>query len=444
MKTNKAVILSILFVIVISGPAFTQAVGGDIENTTSLLVGREPVFDQWNKASLWFNTGTSRNLVFAVKGSYTFTLERPYLFDVDYLRLKGNFAVPDQPLSEFGFTLGRFMMSDVTKNILNHRLDGFRFDLLFPHAEVSTAFGFSGLLFSPTSTILLSKADYNWVADTTKVLAPPRLVGMLTLHFPGFLLRQDLTISALMQEDIATGEELSDGESEYQPTKGGLLDTQYAGIRLSGPIVPTLFYSGYFFLNTGSMLTYIDDQYQYAPIIGFMAGGNVRLYFEELLYSRIMLQYVFTSGDKDHTTYVEGNDGGSVEEAVSSSFIPISSKTLGLVFSPRMGNIMYGQFQYSIKPLSMVSSDLWSRFQTTLDAYFFLRSTVSPIADSGIDPDSTETYLGTEIDLSINFRPVSDLGVALKSGLFLPSQAAFTPENSTPRFLMELYLSFSF
>jgi len=40
-----------------------------------------------------------------------------------------------------------------------------------------------------------------------------------------------------------------------------------------------------------------------------------------------------------------------------------------------------------------------------------------------VDSASTALYLGTEADLRVNFRPLSDLGLSLTGGMFFPGAA---------------------
>jgi len=168
----------------------------------------------------------------------------------------------------------------------------------------------------------------------------------------------------------------------------------------------------------------------------------MKLYLEEALYSKIELNLLYSSGDSDYDGFYEGNTAGN-----STQFLPISRPSLGLLFSPQVSNIFFAQLSYSIKPFSGTQSPLLRNIQTLLNGTTFFRSTTGSISESGIDPGSGVSYLGTEVDLIINFRPLSDLGFILSNGIFFPNNGtggAFLAEAMALNYLVRLELSMSF
>ena len=71
----------------------------------------------------------------------------------------------------------------------------------YPAAEVSFAAGYTGLILNQSSQIALSKGD-NYDTAAGETLASPRAIAVLTMQFPELLLRQDVTLSLLAQEDL--------------------------------------------------------------------------------------------------------------------------------------------------------------------------------------------------------------------------------------------------
>ncbi|TFG65134.1 MAG: hypothetical protein E4H36_00880 [Spirochaetales bacterium] len=444
MKKLHLLLGILLLVLVLGGGLYAQDFGITLDNATSIDFEPAAVFGQWDKLSLWFNTGTQNKTVFSMKGSYTFSLESYYLFDIDHLNLKGTYPVSGAKTPrEFSFTLGRYYLSDFTGYVLSHTLDGIQIGVSYPFADISASFGYTGLLMKPNSSIVLSRLDYTDLLDNAILTAPPRLVGQVALTFPNLVLNQTLNLTFLFQNDIdrvmpERNTYLSEGETVFDPTLGGLINTQYMGLGLSGPIASTLFYDLFFYMNTGRLLTWdtAAGMYGYVPVIAFTTGGGFRYYSEQLLYSRFQLGFLFSSGDTDSPVYVEGNTAGN-----SDMFIPISSSATGLVFSPRLGNLMYGTLQYSLKPLSMLKGNLAQQLSAGVNWYLFLRPTDGAISEAGFLPASTEKYLGTELDMYVKFRPFSDLGASLSGGFFVPS-AGF--EDTSARGLLKLDFSMSF
>ena len=278
----------------------------------------------------------------------------------------------------------------------------------------------------PVSTIAMSKTDVSKQTDESVVWGSPRLVEMIEVKVPELFFRQDLMVTAIAQQDLRRAENLV--------TDGGKLSSQYFGAGLSGPLFSSLFYSTYFYLGTGS--------YQQAAILSFLAGGRLRLYLTEALFSRIELRGLFSSGDATHTEFYEGSSS-----EISRMFVTISPPFFGLVFSPKLGNIWLVSLNYSLKPFSWSKSRVLQNLQSSVKGTTFFRSTVGAISEAGIDPDSSSLYLGTAVEGRIGFRPLSDLGAAVVFGTFIPNGGASSPfveSSRSIKFLTRFELSISF
>ena len=126
-------------------------------------------------------------------------------------------------------------------------------------------------------------------------------------------------------------------------------------------------------------------------------------------------------------------------------FTGISDPGLGRIFGPRLGNMMVLNAGYSFQPLANSPVADSQRLQIRLDGFGYFRETGGAISESGIDPDSTDRYLGFESDLSVNYRPLSDLGFGLSAGVFLPNGGgAFDSAERDTEYLVRLNTSFSF
>ena len=78
----------------------------------------------------------------------------------------------------------------------------------------------------------------------------------------------------------------------------------------------------------------------------------------------------------------------------------------------------------------------------------FFRATEGAISEQGkINTSSDKKYLGTEIDLGINFRPFSDFGIGFKGGVYIPptaSDSAINEDSNDPEYGGSVNASFSF
>jgi hypothetical protein len=328
-------------------------------------------------------------------------------------------------------------------------MDGGQLRFRFPFVNINTSFGYTGLLFKHAADFRISTMDIVDANDDDVFFGPPKIIGVIDATFPDLIGNQSLTLSFLFQEDMRSEDDvIEEGETVQDTTKGGLLDTQYLGVGLGGPIFSSLYYDAFFYLGTGRTLSYLDDDrpfvdksYQYTGILAFLFGGGLKFYIEDFLYSRIAVSFIYASGDEDSNAFIEGNS-----DDTASTFVPISYDSgIALVFPPQLGNIMLFDVSYSLRPFSGSKGSIMSNLQTMLKAILFFRPTSGPISERGLDPTSSESYLGTEIDLIINFRPFSDLGTALSLGLFMPNTGGtFLEDQRESEFLGRFEFSLSF
>ncbi len=411
--------------------------GLSLLNTTGFTRDGETAFTQRDKASLWMEAGLSKSFKTAFQGSYTFDLERYYLFDVDLLKVEGNFVKYGDTPFRITVEAGRFLFSDFTGKVLAHNLDGIRLETGLPFMTLLVSAGYSGLNAKPNSSIIMSKKDLSDSGEDTLYFSPHRIVEIVSFRFPELFARQHLTVSAILQQDLRpAGELIAEGDTTYSETGGGRLNTGYFGLGFKGPLVSGLYYKLYGYFGTGKSLSYISGAYSYETISSFMAGTELSYFMPKVLQSRISVKFLATSGEPDGDVYYEDNQAG-----LATTFVPISRPGVGLVFSPQLGNIAYGEFSYSFKPLSNIKHVFGDNFQIQLKGLPVFRTTAGPISESGLDEASTAKYLGTEVDGFINMRFLSDLGLSVSTGFFFPGAAAFT--DTTTRMVGKMALSLS-
>ncbi len=331
--------------------------------------------------------------------------------------------------------LGRFVVSDMSGYVLNHRMDGLRLDFAYPGADLSLTAGFTGLLLKPNSTIIMSHLDTVNAGLSSVVLGSPRLVGSVTLTFPQLFAFQTLGLDLVYQKDLHSGDSvITEGATTQDLNRGGLLDTQYIGLELGGPLTPSFFYNLFGYLNTGSTLSFVADansptgsSYQYEPVLAYAAGLKMDIY-PSFMKSHLGFEGLFSSGDSDATLYNEGSTTGS-----STTFVPISQNTgYAVVYTPQLGNLARVGINFSIKPFYAASSDWLRTFQAEVKAFGFFRPNVGQaVSAGGAVPGVGGPYLGSEIDAYLRIRPYSDFGVELSSGVFLPNKGSGQPFPST-------------
>lgn len=433
MKKLLASFFLVFFIIgILSGVDF----GGSIYNKSIISYSEELNDYTETSLSLWLTADLNDTIKLMSQGSYTYSTVTPYLFELDFLNIRS------ETDSLFSYTVGRLWTADFSGYIFSHTLDGATVELNFPTAALSMTAGYSGLLFKDSSSVLISKADQSDQMNSEVIFAAPRIIGGLDLLLPELFMEQDLNLSFWMQMDMRSESELLSEGPQLPSVKGGKLHTQYTGLGIKGTLAPSLYYDTNFFLGTGKTISYIDGGYSYENILSFMGTFGLRYYLQDKFYSKAGFKFLYSSGDSDYSEFTEGNT-----ESGSSNFIPISRPNFGLVFSPQLGNVFLAQLNYSIKPFGSSGNRKLQNIQTELKVSGFFRSTTGEISEPGIDPLSDSLYLGTEIDAVINFRPFSDLGIALSGGIFLPdtsSSGAFLSSERNVELSGKAEFSFSF
>ncbi len=439
MISARLSITAVLLLIVSGFFLFGFDYGAIIENATSLNWTDELVVTQKDKLSLWIDIGKNERFDLAIQGSYTFSLDMLYLFDLDFLYHSGEVPGFLGKRSLLSFNAGRIVQSDFTGYVLDHRSDGLAISTANPAFNLTLSAGYTGLLLKPVSYINMSKGDVLDLVDDTEFWAPPRLIEVITLSFPELFYRQDIDLSFVGQQDFRQ-DVLQEGETVESPAEGGAVNTQHVGIGLSGPVVPSLYYELFGYFGTGSTLTYLTGSYKKTLILSYLLGGEINIFLERIRFARLTARVLFSSGDEDFDAYIDGNTAG-----YSQFFVPISMSSFGLIFSPQLGNLFLAELAGSIKPFG--GRGFGEKLQTILKGIIFFRTTTGPVAEAGIDPASTALYLGTEVDAIINFRPFSDFGTSLSFGCFLPNNkpgsGAFLDTERKPEILGRFEASFS-
>ena len=343
-----------------------------------------------------------------------------FKYGLEQLRFELALKKPQSSMSAFVLGIGRQDYNDPSGDILSSPADGLSFFFKYPQVEVSFRAAYTGLLFLDDSLISMSMADQNRAVAGTRLTGSPRVLVQADLAFPQ-LFGQALTFSFLSQDDLNPSSSLvSEGSTTFDTGKGGRLSTQYLELRAVGGL-SVVNYDAFCAYGMGRTLSWLADSnsstgqsYQYAPISSILAGAHASMRLPlPLNGASLGLRALFASGDKDATSSIEGNTS-----SVYRAFVPINTPTLGLVFSPRLSNIALGEASLSAAPLLG-----GLHVNGTLKLISFLRPTSGPISSPGLAPGSTDSYLGSEIDLSLSCGILSDLGVSLSLGAFLPGTA---------------------
>lgn len=453
MKTARRAFGAVAFLLASAAwSEVTVDFGGTLKNTTGMESAGTAGLLQSDRVTAWLGV-EGRQTSFLLRGLYSLSYsggEFSHYLDLDRLSLTTTVIGDGAPLSRFELSLGRRLVADHTGLVLEQNLDGIGITVSYPVATVSASLGTTFLPSRAAAPVVLSRADAADYAASGRLMGSPRAVGLIELTFPS-VLRQRLTLSLAAQEDlrgllVAAGLRdalLEEGTTVFDPSRGGLVDTQYASLGIRGNIAGGLFYDAFFTLNTGRTLSYVTPQgssqarYLYTPMVAALGGARLTLYAEKALGSVAGLRFVLSSGDtwEERTSLIEGSLSPS-----PGLFLPVTAKPLSVVFAPTLGNLSFLEASYSIRPFTGRGSEALAKLQFGLSGLLFLRLVDGPIS-AAISDSSPTVYVGTEADLAVAFRPFSDLALEATGGVFLPSAELFTP--AAPRWRAALAVSLS-
>ncbi len=395
------------------------------------------------KTTLWTNVG-NESTKFEFRGFYSHSTvtqpEFPYYFDVDILKFSSQFNKSAPELPDLKYTLGRWPIADQTGYIIAHKLDGLYLNFKYPIINFYTNFFYSGLLWKSGSGISPSLLDGVYAGEEDVNLGSPRFIGITGLSLPP-LFNQHLSLEFVYQVDLRDDEYLIEEYQDHGVEEikgGGMLDTFYVSAQFSGAI-PISSYFNYelsYIFNSGSSMSSIKeglDYYEYSEISAHLVEVKLEKFIPSLYNSIISYRFIYSSGDSDYNVYMEGNYKGQAK-----NFLPITRSGFGAVFSPSLGNIIVHDLSFSLIPIGSL--------QTVVKALVFTRTTSGPISEDGIDPESDNLFLGTEFDVTANYRPFSDLGVSLTAGFYIPFAGVYNEtylEDNSFQTTIRLNISFS-
>jgi len=322
--------------------------------------------------------------------------------------------------------LGRSLFYDFSANVLAHKLDGVQLSLKSGDVGLRVGVGYSGLLFRKTNQIQISGIDKIEGAGDTVFLAPKRLLGQLEFGYDNLLPGQNIIASVIGQLDLRP-DTISTGASLANGTKyGAAVNTAYAGIGIDGKIVSGLYYKVSGYLQFGKTFSKTQAGYVLDDILAGMGSMDITYFRPEFLKSRFAVSANISSGDDTM------NSGASIESnttGMNTFFTGIAKRSVGYVYSPQFGNSLVFDGSWAFKPVSGRTGD--AELGLKLAAVGFMRVLNGVIdSDKALLSKTRESYLGTEFDLNVDFRPSSDLTASLKAGVFLPNTIAIDERAS--------------
>ncbi|TVQ40744.1 MAG: hypothetical protein EA384_01995 [Spirochaetaceae bacterium] len=398
---------------------------------------------------LWLSFPISDSYSLLSQGSFRASDDPLIVADLDLLYVEGLSAFGER--AAVGVQAGRLVLSEFSGLVLEHRGDGAVLSLSTRHALARVGAVYTGLLLKPNSTLVMSKLDEIDDRDDEVRLAPRRLLALGEFQFIEPMPRTDVALAVIIQQDLRGSSDLiKEGETELDESRGGLVDTRYALLGISGALGRRSFYDITGGVQSGRVLSYRQDpdsatgsSYAYADTRAFIGSAGFEHYSSGPRAGRLALSSLYSSGDADARSLRGGN-----RSAENNQFQPVATRPIGLVAAAQPGNLMTAGIEYSLRPFTIEAASSLSELQTSVSGLLLMRALDSgPVDMPGVDVDRGGRYLGTELGASIVYRPFYDLGIALAGGVLLPNNSSSGPivdDRQDPRFKVQAEVSLSF
>jgi hypothetical protein len=248
-------------------------------------------------------------------------------------------------------------------------------------------------------------------------------------------------VYGLIQRDYNTDNDLPQGPIDTHFS----YNSYYMGAGVGGPLSDHLRYSveGVYengndlsnsFQPTGSGL--IPVMQTRDAIQAYAADARLDYAFTGPHQSRLGAELILASGDHDRGNSSTTFDGNQ-PQTPDNSFNGFGLLNTGLAFSPEVSNILAIRVGGSTFPLP--ETDLLRRMQVGTDFFVLGKYELHAPID---EPTGDHRYLGLEPDLYLNWQATSDLTVAVRYGVFLPSSRDFTRDAARQFFYASVTYGF--
>ncbi len=325
--------------------------------------------------------------------------------------------------------LGRVNFQDSTGYILDLNLDGMKINYaLTDTLSLRGGAGYSGMTFDHATDLV--KTENESLEDD--FLSPERLIGFLKGTYRN---EAGWEVNAHFL-----------GQTNFNGSDDPLL-LWYAGAYASKAAGDFLMSLDYTYSGGKTSTVYLGDVYE-NDMTGHLLYGEIGYYPNSLRNRgvRFVLSGLYTSGDSYDVR--EENSPGAVStvepDGKSSLFIPISRTLIGSQLGEQAGNLAFGRIEGGFVPLKGRFDENLVGF--TLGSSVYMRTANGPIQAYGLNSLSDSSYLGTEINGEVIFRPFSDLGLSIDNQIFLPdtsSDGAFAGSRDDLEYALEVVLSLS-
>jgi hypothetical protein len=250
-------------------------------------------------------------------------------------------------------------------------------------------------------------------------------------------------IYGLLQRDY---NKMDDLELGFISTKYNY-NSYYLGIGSTGAITDRLRYGVEFTYEGGTTLSNSFEtsaagglfpvEQQRDPIQAMAFDARLDYLLNDRRQTRFSLELIIASGDPDRGSS-SNTFNGNRPDTKDRAFNAFGLLNTGLAFAPDPSNLTAVRAGVALQPFAD-GPPILRRLQVGAD-FFVLGKTQ---ADAPIDESTSDhRFLGVEPDLFINWQITSDVTLAMRYGVFFPSEQAFGNNDARQFFFAGLTFSF--
>ena len=276
------------------------------------------------------------------------------------------------------WAVGRTSFNDYSNNILNGLFDGAKVGLTIKNADIAFALGYTGLTYKTDAKIRIDQDDIVGMNNTNKVLAPQRLLLLLSSSFQELIPSHTFGFDALAQFDLLK--------------QTGRTHTQYLIPYIHGRIGRNVKWKYWAAVQFGQDLRFFYS---------LASGLSVRYFNPDWRYFTVTGALDWAAGNYDGTGPMR-------------SFIPITDIKQTIVADEIIGsfsNTLTAGLSASVQPIRELLTRL---------SYILLTSPNIVRAPA---------YVGSELSAKVAYHFYNDFDVAFTGGVFIPNRKVITAYN---------------
>jgi hypothetical protein len=400
-------LIPFLLLLMLPFSLFAQTeINGSLDNFFMAMTGDEKNLLNVTSLNLGVKTAFSEQSSLFVSASGKMTLPQRDGWD---LPLDGNISRLYYRYEDNGYILkaGRFLFRDDTGYIVNLALDGASIKYnVNDKFTLDAGLGYGGLTFDHATPFVTTQEE----AAKDSILGSSRLVW----QFKG-----------VYGEDSGLSGQVNSYGQVGLSEEGKDLMTWYAGIGGTLPLNDIMIQAYYTFNGGITPIVYSSETFKQVLSAHMIYGsvGYFPLLLRELGFQTVF-STLYTSGDafSDRESVVPGSPVTAEPDGSSGLFTPISQSTLGTLMGAQPGNLIRLNLDINMVPLKARFNK--NLLDVGLGSAVYIRTDNGPIHPLGLNSTSNDSYLGTEVRLSMNFRPLSDLGIRWENQMLLPNTAS--------------------